>query len=120
MPNAKKKFYFVEKTILQCDKIMYNICIVCDTDLGGDKVENLSALKYLVWVSALSASVITPIIICVLLGYYIKNKFSLGIWVIILFILLGFLAGILNLFKFFKFVQSQAQNKKQGGNNGRF
>ncbi len=91
---------------------MYNSCMVCDTDLGGDKVEKLSALKYLVWVSALSASVITPVIICVFLGYYLKNKFSLGIWVIILFIILGFLTAMLNAVKFFKFVQSQAKNKK--------
>ncbi len=72
----------------------------------------ISALKYLVWVSTLSASVITPIVICVYLGYYIKNKFSLGIWVIIVFIILGFLTAMLNVVKFFRFVQSQAKNKK--------
>lgn len=72
----------------------------------------ISALKYLVWVSTLSASLITPIVICVYLGYYIKNKFSLGIWVIIVFIILGFLTAMLNVVKFFRFVQSQAKNKK--------
>ena len=75
-------------------------------------MKNLSALKYLVWVSALSASVITPIIVCVFLGYYLKNKFSLGMWIIIIFIILGFLTAILNLVRFFKFVQSQAKNKQ--------
>ncbi len=84
-------------------------------------MEKLSALKYLVWVSALSASIVTPIVICVLGAYYLKEHFSLGGWVMIVSIIVGLLSAGVNVMKFFRFVQSQAdKNSDEEGHNGRF
>lgn len=98
---------------------MYNKGRVCDDILGGAKVEKFSALKYLVWVSALSASIITPIIISTILAYYIKCKFNLGNMVIIVGLILGFATAAVNIVKFFKFVQKQSQKSKEE-HDGRF
>lgn len=80
----------------------------------------IHALKYLVWVSALSASLVTPIVICVLAAQWLKRHFSLGSWVIIAAIAIGLAAAGLNLIKFFRFVQKQANQNSKEEHHGRF
>lgn len=80
---------------------------------GGGFMERLSSLKYIVWVSSLSASLITPIVICVLGAGWLQKKFSLGGWVMGAGIILGLLTAVMNLVKFFKFVQQQAEKSSR-------
>lgn len=83
-------------------------------------MEKLSALKYLVWVSSLSASLITPIVICVLFAGWLQKRFLLGGWVMGVAIVLGLLTAVMNLVKFFRFVQQQAEKSSREEDHGRF
>ena len=69
--------------------------------------------RYLVWVSALSASLAGPIALCVLGGLYLQARFSLGGWVMPVAIFLGLGAAAANLLKFFRFMQSEAEKRDQ-------
>lgn len=65
--------------------------------------------KYLVWVTALSASLAGPVVLCVLGARYLQERFSVGGWLMPVAIVLGLGAAGANLLKFFRFVQKEAE-----------
>ena len=69
--------------------------------------------KYLVWVTALSASLIGPIALCVLGAVFLQQRFSLGGWIMPVGIFLGLGAAAVNLLKFFRFMQKEAEKRDQ-------
>ena len=77
--------------------------------------------KYLIWVTALSASLVGPIALCVLGAMFLQERFSLGGWVMSLAILLGLIAAGANLLKFFRFMQTESDKRghKQEDHHGR-
>lgn len=61
--------------------------------------ENKNApYKYLAFISQIGISVLTPIAIMIFFGKLIENYFNVGTWVVILFAILGALAGFRNLY----------------------
>lgn len=76
--------------------------------------------KYLVWVTALSASLIGPPVASVLVALWVQRSFGLGSWVMIVAIVLGLATSCSNLFKFFRFVQKESEHKDQEDRHGRF
>lgn len=72
-----------------------------------------ACLQYLVWVSGLSASLITPVVLCLYVAYWLQKRFMLGNWVILLSLVLGICAAIVNIRKFFKFVREQAEKRNK-------
>lgn len=76
--------------------------------------------KYLLWVTQLGASLAAPLILCALVGRWLQLHFSLGGWVMAISIFLGLATALLNLFKFFKVIQKEADYKKQEDHHGRF
>ena len=69
--------------------------------------------KYLVWVTALSASLVGPVALCVLGAMFLQQRFSLGGWVMPLAIFLGLATAAANLLKFFRFMQKEAEKREQ-------
>lgn len=77
-----------------------------------------SVWKYLVYVTSLGASLTAPLVVCVLGAMWLRDKFSLGGWVMVPAILLGLATGGWNLIKFFRFTQREAERKED--THGRF
>ncbi|MGM9590443.1 MAG: AtpZ/AtpI family protein [Faecousia sp.] len=51
-------------------------------------------LNLLLWVTQLGFSILFPLCFFLYLGYWLQNKFSLGLWVIILLGILGLLTSV--------------------------
>ncbi|WP_122789304.1 AtpZ/AtpI family protein [Intestinibacillus sp. Marseille-P6563] len=76
--------------------------------------------KYLVWVSALSASLVGPLVVSVLVALWLQDRFALGSWIMLVAIALGLAAAVWNLFKFFRFMQQESEHSNQEDRHGRF
>ena len=76
--------------------------------------------KYLVWVSALSASLVGPLVVSVLVALWLQVRFALGSWIMLVAIALGQAAADWNLFKFFRFMQQESEHSNQEDRHGRF
>lgn len=72
-----------------------------------------SVFKYVVYISQLGISLILPVVLCVLLGTYIKNKFELGDWVMLVSILLGISVAARNFYVFMLFVTKKAKESEE-------
>lgn len=67
-------------------------------------------LKYIVWVTTLGLSLVTPLVLCVLGANWLRTRFALGIWIILLGIALGLGGAGVNLMKFLHFTEREAQH----------
>ncbi len=54
----------------------------------------MKILNLLLWVTQFGFSILFPLCFFLYLGYWLQNKFSLGLWVIILFGILGLLTTV--------------------------
>lgn len=56
-------------------------------------------LKYLAFVTQIGITMLTPVALCMAAAIYLTRTFGIGQWLIILGILLGIFAGMLNVYK---------------------
>ena len=59
--------------------------------IGGDKMKYLSLLT---WVGQFGFSCLFPTCVFLMLGVYLQNRFALGVWVVILLGIIGFMTSI--------------------------
>ncbi|MDR3767592.1 MAG: AtpZ/AtpI family protein [Butyricicoccus sp.] len=76
--------------------------------------------KYLVWVTTLSASLVGPLVVCVLAALWLQDRFALGSWIMLVAIALGLATAASNLLKFFRFMQKESEHHNQEDHHGRF
>lgn len=55
---------------------------------------------------------VTPVLLCTIIAVWLKNKLSLGSWVVIVAIIAGVAVSALNMFKFIKTVEKEMGGKK--------
>lgn len=65
-------------------------------------------LKYLAFITQVGITMLTPLALCMAGAIYLKKKLGIGEWVIILAILLGIAAGMLNSYRL---IMSALKNK---------
>lgn len=53
----------------------------------------MSGLKGLVWLSQLGISIVSPLILCLFGSVWLRNRYGLGSWLIVLGLLLGLLGS---------------------------
>lgn len=70
------------------------------------------SLKALAYVTQLGFNIITPVILCIIISIYIKNKFMLGDYVVILGIIIGCGTGFMSLVNFIKLVEKENKSDK--------
>ncbi len=70
------------------------------------------SLKALAYVTQLGFNIITPVILCIIIAIYIKNKFMLGDYAVILGIIVGCGAGFMSLLNFIKLVEKENKSDK--------
>lgn len=68
------------------------------------------SLKAFAYVTQLGFNIITPVILCIIISLYIKNKFNLGDYAVVAGIIIGCGAGFMSLINFIKYVENE--NKK--------
>lgn len=67
------------------------------------------AAKYLVWVTSLSASLITPPVLCAFAAGWLQGRYGIGSWLMPAAILFGLGGSAVNLRNFFRYVQQEAE-----------
>ena len=55
---------------------------------------------------------VTPVLLCTIIAVWLKNKLSLGSWVVIVAIIAGVAVSALNMFKFIKTVEKEMGGRK--------
>ncbi len=76
--------------------------------------EYMKLLRYAVVFGQIGFSLITPPVCMAVLGFWLRTRFGLGLWVILLCILAGLLAAGANGYAFFrKLLQDEAKNAPQ-------
>lgn len=53
----------------------------------------MKGMNMLIWLTQLGISVIAPMGVFAWLGFWLRSKFELGVWVVLLFCALGFLCA---------------------------
>lgn len=54
----------------------------------------MKLLNLLMWVTQFGVSAIFPVLLFLWLGVWLRNRFSLGIWILVLFGILGILTSV--------------------------
>lgn len=70
-------------------------------------------LNHLMWISQLGFSILTPLVLCIGIAYWLQNKFNLGAWIMVLGIVLGLGAAASAAWSFSRIVSRQAEKKKK-------
>lgn len=64
-------------------------------------------MKAAAHITQFGLDLVTPIILCVIVTAFVKNKFNTGGWIIVLGVCLGVMAAGLNMMKFMKTVKRE-------------
>lgn len=64
-------------------------------------------------VSQLGLSILVPVALCIIAAGWLRSKFSLGSWIMIIGILAGIGSGICSMISFIKTVQKRIHEEKQ-------
>ena len=83
-------------------------------------MKNASPMKVFsgfLMVGQLGFSLITPILLCTLLGVWLSNRFSLGAWVIVVAVLIGVISAGCSFYSFARNVLYQQEQEKETDTN---
>lgn len=69
-------------------------------------------LSLLIWLTQLGISVVAPLTLCTLGGLWLRERFSLGVWVLIVGIVLGLLLAVDGFRQSLKLMEGQSRNRK--------
>ena len=64
-----------------------------------------SSTKALAWLTQLGFNMISPLIICILTATWLKSKFNLGNWIMVIAIIIGVGSGYMSLINFIRMVK---------------
>lgn len=73
----------------------------------------LNTAKWLSYVTQLGLSIVTPIVLCVFVAIYIKNKTGWGDIVVVIGLVVGLVAGAYSFYSFVKIVLKSTKNTKR-------
>lgn len=77
-------------------------------------------MKNLTFITQFGFSIISPIILMVWLGTFLRDKFNLGDWVVLAAIVLGLISAFTSAVSFFKYVYKQAKKSEESDKNEKF
>ncbi|MBE7038596.1 MAG: AtpZ/AtpI family protein [Ruminococcaceae bacterium] len=69
-------------------------------------------IKYLSYVTQLGLNIVTPVVLCIIISVYIKNKFNIGDIIVVAGIVIGCGAGFMSLINFIKFIEKENSKKE--------
>lgn len=71
-----------------------------------------SVLQNIVYFTQLGLSIATPPVLCLMGAIWLQKRFTLGDWVLIAAIVLGFGAGVSNFIQFLKHMKKEQDKNK--------
>ena len=83
---------------------------------GGHMKKGVGFLKNIVWLTQLGLSVAAPIVLCVWLTVWLRDRFALGGWVVVIGVVLGVGAAFVSLWQSLREMDRQA--KEDDGDHG--
>lgn len=81
---------------------------------SNDKTNYSELFAGLANITQLGLSVIVPVVLCALLANFLKERFSIPDWLVIIIIALGFMAGIKSFIDFVKMYLKKLDKKTKG------
>ncbi len=72
-----------------------------------------AALRYLVYFTQFGLTMVTPPVLYTFAAWWLRNRFDLGNWVVIVGILTGIATAGLNLWKFMQFTEKKAKESER-------
>lgn len=81
--------------------------------MGNPNKKIFTSMKYLSLLSQLGISVIVPPLLCILATLWLKNRFGLGDWVVLVGILIGMAVGLTSLFNYFQIAIKDAKKSQK-------
>ncbi len=75
-------------------------------------------IKMAMGVTQLGLSLVTPLILLVLLAFWLRKTFSLGDWVVLVGLALGLISMGLTFYRIYRGILKQSKNKKDCLNDG--
>lgn len=79
----------------------------------GGKPHNGNSLKYLALLSQLAISLLTPCFLMIILCLWLKNKFGLGDWVVLVGLFMGLGSGISSVWAYLKRAMRDAEKQQK-------
>lgn len=61
-------------------------------------------------ITQLGLSILVPIALCIFIAGWLRNKFNLGIWIVIVGILTGVGSGICSMIKYINIIRKKIEN----------
>jgi F0F1-type ATP synthase assembly protein I len=68
-------------------------------------------MKALAWMTQFGLNMVTPIVLCIIVAAWLKNKFNIGDWIIIAAVVIGVGSSFVNMFSFIKTVKKENGRK---------
>lgn len=94
-------------------RLGYVIAKAKDGLLLKRKTHWAAALRYLVYFTQFGLTMITPPVLYTFVAWWLRNRFDLGNWVVIVGILTGIATAGLNLWKFMQFTEKKAKESER-------
>lgn len=77
----------------------------------NDNNEKYKHMRAVAEITQFGLNIVSPIIICLFAAIWLRDQFNLGSYVVLIAIILGVAAGVLNMFTFIKKVNTQMGGK---------
>lgn len=71
----------------------------------------MKVLRNLTWLTQLGMSIIAPPVLCIGVCFWLQHRFSLGVWIMLLGVVLGLGAALSSAFRFGQMVLNQAEKE---------
>lgn len=85
----------------------------------NDRYRNMRALA---WMTQFGLNMVTPLVLCIIIAAWLKNKFNIGDWIIFAAIIIGVGSSVINMFSFIKTVSKEngrkADDEEDDGRRG--
>lgn len=75
------------------------------------KNDRYKSIRALAWVTQLGLNMVTPLVLCIIVAAWLKNKFGTGDWIIFAAIIIGAGSSMVSLFSYIKTVNKESGEK---------
>lgn len=80
--------------------------------MEGKNKSFLKNFRFISYITQFSLSLVSPLVLCLLVCYWLVNKYSFPQWIMLIGIFLGVGAMVLNFIKMLKWLHKESENKK--------
>lgn len=75
--------------------------------------KTFNTIKHISFLTQFGLSVITPLLLCIFLGVWLKNKFGLGDWIVFTAIIIGLISAFYSAASVFVYIFKEAKKSEK-------